>query len=175
MAFFLRKWLRAMQRNAAPGAPPRCQSRRARPRRALLRLEGLEDRTVPSTLMVTSPADDGSAGTLRAVIAAANSGDTINFAPALAGQTIALTSGELAINKSLDIEGLGANQLTISGSGASRVFDITSNGADVTIAGLTVADGRAARGAGIDNHGILAITDSVLAENKAVGDAGHNG
>jgi hypothetical protein len=45
----------------------------------------------------------------------------------------------------------------------------------VTIAGLTVASGWAARGAGIDNHGTLILTDSVLADNQAVGDAGHNG
>jgi hypothetical protein len=41
----------------------------------------LEDSTVPSTLTVASAADDGPAGTLRAVIAAANSSATINFDP----------------------------------------------------------------------------------------------
>ena len=52
-----------------------------------MRLEPLEGRDVPSTLTVTN-ANDGGAGSLRAAIAAARSGDTIRFAPALIGQTI---------------------------------------------------------------------------------------
>src|SRR3954447_24114469 len=86
------------------------------------RLEGLEDRTVLSTLTVTNN-HDGGAGSLRAAIKAANSGDTIVFAPSLDGQTITLTSGELAISKSLDIEGPGADKLAVSGNNAVRVFD----------------------------------------------------
>src|SRR5262249_6448661 len=65
-------------------------------------------------------------GSLRAAIAAASNGDTIIFASSLNNQTITLTSGELVIDKSLDIEGLGANKLTVSGNDATRVFDISS-------------------------------------------------
>src|SRR6516165_1256760 len=72
------------------------------------RLEFLEDRTVLSTWTVTNPADSGD-GSLRAVIAAAQSGDQILFDPSLQGQTITLTSGELAITQGLDIEGPGAD------------------------------------------------------------------
>ena len=75
------------------------------------RLGGLEDRTVLSTLTVLNNLDSG-AGSLRDTIAAASSGDTATVAHALAGRTITLTSGELAVTKSLDIEGLGANELT---------------------------------------------------------------
>src|SRR3954471_14169170 len=85
--------------SASRGPVPR--GHRFRPR-----FEGLEDRTVLSTLTVTNNLDSG-AGSLRAAIKAAASGDTIVFAPSLVGQTIALTSGELAISKSLDIEGPG--------------------------------------------------------------------
>src|SRR5262249_40842565 len=85
-----------------------------------LRLERLEDRTLLSIITVLNNADSGD-GPLRAALAAAASGDTINFAPDLSGQTITLTSGELVINQSLDIEGLGASRLTISGNDASRV------------------------------------------------------
>src|SRR5262249_45629686 len=88
---------------------------RGRPRR-LLRLEALEDRTAPATLTVTSAADDGSAGTLRAVLAAAQSGDTVGFDPALDGQTITLTQGQLTVGQSLDIDGPGADDLTVSGN-----------------------------------------------------------
>jgi hypothetical protein len=95
-------WLKPLSRRSAV-----CRRRPRRHERSLRtrlvpRLEVLEDRTVPSTLTVTSAADSGT-GSLRAEIAAAQSGDTINFAPSLAGQTITLTSGELAINKSLTI------------------------------------------------------------------------
>ena len=105
--------------------------------RILPRLEALEDRVTPSTLTVLNNADSGS-GSLRAAIAAAHSGDTIVFAHSV--HDIKLTSGQLAVTKSLTIDGPGANQLTISGNDASRVFDV-SNGASVTIDGVTIADG----------------------------------
>src|SRR5262245_6572541 len=117
-----------------------------------LTVEALEDRSLPSTLTVSN-ISDGDPGSLRAQIAAASSGDTIVFASSLKNQTITLTSGELMIDKSLDIEGLGAASLTVSGNDASRVFDIVTPKAKVTIAGLTVAHGYADRGVGIDNAG----------------------
>src|SRR5437762_10863248 len=86
-------------------------------------LETLEARDVPSTLTVLNNLDSG-AGSLRAEIAAANSKDTIVFAPSLDGQTIALTSGELAITKSLTIQGPGAGLLAISGGNTWRVFEV---------------------------------------------------
>jgi hypothetical protein len=46
---------------------------------------------------------DGGTGSLRDPIKSANSGDTIVFASSLNGQAITLTSGELAINKSLPV------------------------------------------------------------------------
>ena len=137
-----------------------------------LQLETLEDRTVPSTLTVTNNLDTGVAGdgSLRGEIAAAQSGDTIQFAHSLAGQTITLTKGELAITKSLDIEGLGADKLTVSGNDASRVFDLTGGGADVTITGLTIADGRAAQGGGIENVASnLTLSHVKLSNDQAIG------
>jgi hypothetical protein len=61
--------------------------------RVVPRLEALEDRTVPSTLIVINVLDTGALGdgSLCGEIAAAQSGDTINFAPSLLGQTITLT------------------------------------------------------------------------------------
>jgi hypothetical protein len=136
------------------------------------RLEALEDRTVPSTLTVTSAADDGSAGTLRVVLAGAQSGDAIQFAPQLVGQTITLTQGELARNQSLAIAGPGAALLTISGNAASRLFDVGS-GLTVMISGLTLTDGLATDGAGIRNTGNLTLTQDVLSGNVAQGVPGH--
>lgn len=152
-----------------------------RPKATRLHLEALDDRTVPSTLTVTNNLDTGALGdgSLRGEIAAAQSGDTINFAPGLRGQTITLTGGELAITKSLDIEGPGANRLTVSGNHASRVFDI-SGGVTVTIAGMTITDGlangsspvRASTGGAILNFGSLTLSHDVLSNNQVGGDAG---
>ena len=54
---------------------------------------------------VTTTADSGP-GSLRARIEAAGDGSVVYFASALNGQTITLTSGELAINSSITIEGV---------------------------------------------------------------------
>jgi hypothetical protein len=179
MTFLLGTWLQALIRKAALGARTRRGASRTRQHRIAPGLEALEDRTVPSTLTVTNNSDTGVVGdgSLRGEIAAAQSGDTVTFDPSLAGQTIALTGGELAISKSLDIEGPGADQLTISGNDASRVFDI-SGGVTVTIAGMTITDGLAdgsspvlaSTGGGILNFGSLTLSNDVLSDNQAVGD-----
>jgi hypothetical protein len=134
------------------------------------RLEGLEDRTVLSTLTVTNNLDSGT-GSLRYAITHAHDGDTIAFAPGLAGQTITLTSDELAIKNSVDIEGPGASMLAVSGSDMHRVFDI-SEGLTVTIAGLTITHGRTISsqgGGGILNTGSnLTLAGDVLSDNEAL-------
>src|SRR5262245_50575616 len=82
------------------------------------RLEALEDRALPSTLTVLNTADSGP-GSLRDTIALAQSGDTIDFAPAVFGHNIILTGGELVIDKSLTIEcpADGANRVVIGSAG----------------------------------------------------------
>jgi hypothetical protein len=90
---WLHKWMTG--RPYTRRTPARKPTRRFRPQ-----LEALEDRWLPSTLTVLNNYDSGT-GSLRAEIAAANLGDTINFAPSLNGQTINLTSGQLVINKNL--------------------------------------------------------------------------
>src|SRR4051812_8520218 len=87
-------------------------------------LEVLEDRTLPSTLTVMNLADNGT-GSLRAQVAAATSGDTIDFTTGLTG-TITLTSGEIAFSKNLTIQGPGSGVLSVSGNNASRIFNISS-------------------------------------------------
>ena len=99
--------------------------------------------TDPATLTVTSTNDNGP-GTLRDTIAAASDGDTIQFDPALNGQTILLTSGELAVNNSITISGPGDNLLAVSRPFAGpdyRIFHVTS-GHTVNIEGLTISNGR---------------------------------
>ncbi|MEO0483265.1 MAG: GC-type dockerin domain-anchored protein, partial [Planctomycetota bacterium] len=67
--------------------------------------------------------------------------------------TITLTEGELRILESLEIVGLGADQLTISAGGASRLFQIGGPGVqEYVFMGLTLADGDTANGTD-DRHG----------------------
>src|SRR5262249_2119571 len=139
---------------------------RGTPRRAgrrpsfVPRLEALEDRVVPSTLTVTNTNDKGP-GSLRATITSANSGDTIVFDPSLDGQTVALTTDQVTINKNLDIEGPGASLLAISGNGTNRVFNIPQ-GNSVTIAGLTITQGL---GRGLGGGGVLVVGSTLALTN----------
>jgi predicted outer membrane repeat protein len=147
-------------------------------------LEALEDRWVPSTLTVQNNHDSGT-GSLRAAIASADNGDTINFAPSLDGQTITLTSGELLLRKNLTISGPGASQLTISGNKtrygvyhyASRVFELSSlTKPQVTLSGLTISNGDGlsatgssyGQGGAILNDGTLTVSSCIVSGNSAI-------
>ncbi len=140
---------------------------RRRRRRFAPRIDSLETRALLSTLVVSNN-DDSGTGSLRQAIADAASGDTIAFAHSLRGQTITLTSGELDITQSIAIDGLGANQLAVSGGGNSEVFNVSS-GTTVTISGLTITGGSANQGGGISNAGNLTLDDDVVTNNQAAG------
>ncbi len=125
-----------------------------------------------SNLTVTSNANSGN-GTLRQAIAEACNGSTINFDMNQVVSPITLTTGELLINKNLTIQGPGANQLTVSGNLASRIFNINA-GMTVTINGLTMADGRRTgagtnQGGAVFNSGLLTITNSIISGNSVSG------
>jgi hypothetical protein len=133
-----------------------------------------------SVHIVTSNRDDGSAGSLRAVIAAAQPGDTIEFSPRLNGTTIQLQSS-IDIDKLLYIVGPGAGRLTISGDNSSRLFVIEpsatgAGGEAVSISGLTLANGRADKGGAIlDNGAGLFTLNDVFRHNQAAAGAGGDG
>ncbi len=104
-------------------------------------LEKLEDRMVLSPLMVVNDHDAGPGSLCQAILDAnTNVGlDSIVFASTV--HHITLTTGELKITDSLDLTGPGANQLSVSGNDASRVFNIQSG--MVAITGLTITHGLA--------------------------------
>jgi hypothetical protein len=165
----LLSWLRSRtsaRSSRWDGFPVRPTASRFRPR-----LEALEDRWLPSTLTVLNNLDSG-AGSLRADIAAAQSGDTIVFAPSLNGQTITLTSGTLSITKGMTIQGPGANLLTISGNHHSltsgiQVFHVSAGAQPVVLSGLTISNGVSGTGGGIFNYGTLTVSDCTIAGNIA--------
>ena len=126
-----------------------------------------------ATHTVTSLNDSG-AGTLRNLIAAAGSGDTINFG--VTG-TINLTSGELLINKNLDIYGPSGGGVTIQRSLAGgtpnfRIFNILS-GNTVNILFLTIANGNViGGGGGVQTAGSTTLFNCTFSNNKATTGAG---
>ena len=122
-----------------------------------------------ATIIVTNTNDNG-LGSLRQALATANDGDTITFA--VTG-SIALTTGELLVDKSITISGPGAANLAVDGNARSRVFHIGS-GTTVTISGLTIRNGvvtgnfPAGSGAGIYSfQATLTLNDCVITGNSA--------
>ncbi|MFM2314973.1 MAG: hypothetical protein RLZZ04_4249 [Cyanobacteriota bacterium] len=115
---------------------------------------------------------------LREAIALANEqegADTITFDSNLSGGTIILNSGELLIDKSLNIQGLGSENLTIDAEGRSRVFNIddgnTETQSNVSLKGLTIKGGSApdVDGGSIANQENLTLSDSNVTENSSNG------
>jgi hypothetical protein len=120
---------------------------------------------------------------LRDAIALVPVGQTIDFAPALTSSgsaTINLTLDELLINKSLTINGPGADLLTIkafdptpattNGDG-SRIFNI-DDGTDavrtVSISGLTLTGGDVTgQGGAIFSKELLTVTSSKITGNRS--------
>lgn len=139
------------------------------------RLEALEDRALPSTLTVLNTADSGP-GSLRDTIAAAQSGDTIDFAPAVFGRTVDLTSGELVIDKSLTIEcpADGAHQVEIGNFPFGRAIDITNSSASVVLANLRI-EGEADMGGAVLNQGANLSLLGCWVNGLAGGSAGARG
>jgi hypothetical protein len=133
-----------------------------------LRLEALEDRSLPSILTVTSTADSGT-GSLRAALAAAADGDTIVFA--LPGpSTIQLTSGSLTVNAQVSIVGLGASALTIQGDHAHS--DIVINAPSI-ISGIRITGGGGSvNGGGILSNTLLTLSNCAVTENGGADGAG---
>ena len=131
------------------------------------------------TLVVTNT-NDGGPGSLRQAIADAAPGNTIEFTLTYPA-TITLTTGELAIAKSLTIAGPGRNLLAVSGNDASRVFRVDKPGGanqiEVAISALTIRDGHADKGGGLWNDEKLTLTTVPFRANSACdnGGSGCNG
>jgi hypothetical protein len=117
---------------------------------------------------VTNLLDSGP-GSLRQAIIDTPAGGTVDFQPGLSG-TIALTTGELLIDKDLAITGPGADVITVSSNHASRVFNVAA-AIIVELSGLTVAEGTVSgssgRGGGIFNTGTLTVSNCALTGNAA--------
>ena len=125
----------------------------------------------PLTSFEVTNLDDSGPGSLREGLMLIADGGTITFDPALAGGSIGLTSGQLAIDSSVTIDGPDASLVTVSGGGVSRVFQVAA-GAVVAINDLVISDGAGApQGGGILNYGNLSL-DRVIVTNNTESSAG---
>ena len=167
----------------AQGRGPASRPRHRSSRRRLI-LEPLEERALLSSWTVNSLGDTGTGtdqtGDLRYCITQANQNigdDTINFG--VTG-TITLNSAlpDLSDTTGLtDIEGPGADALSISGNGAFPVFQVgsavTANLAALTITGgLATAEGNDYAGGGVYSSGSLDVTNCNIEGNSSPSSGG---
>lgn len=119
--------------------------------------------------------NNAGAGSLRQAVADTPAGGTVDFA--VTG-TIVLGS-EIEIDKSLTIQGPGADMLTVSGGNTTRVFNVTG-GTDVKINDIRIADGFVDDGNGTWGAAIffgvslvnLELNDCVVDNNTSAGGLG---
>jgi CSLREA domain-containing protein len=132
----------------------------------------------------TDAATFGEQCSLRAAIQAANSSegfDSINFTipasepncdPATGGCVINLTQALPTLNGSVNINGPGADKLTVrrNTGGEYRIFDVTG-AFTVSLSGMTISNGGSSSGAGVRNAGpgTVNLTNVVLSGNSASG------
>jgi len=126
-----------------------------------------------ATITVTTT-NDSVPGSLRAALANAADGDTID-ASSISG-TIQLTNGELLVTNSVNIVGPGPGLLAVDGHPFiyrfhySRVFHIGSNTV-VSISSLTVTNGDISPGSGggiWNDHATLTVSNVILSGNSAI-------
>ncbi len=118
---------------------------------------------------------------LRQAIALANvatTAQTITFSPTVVAtaQTITLSQGELDLTNAAaatTINGSGAALLSISGNGASGVFQVEP-GVTAFLTGMTITGGNAQySGGGVrDDGGNVTLTDCTITGNAASGGGG---
>lgn len=125
-----------------------------------------------ATVFTVSNTNDAAGGSLRAAVIAANNNpglDHIVFDDGVTG-TIVLGSTIDIIND-VTIIGPGPRVISISGSNARRLFEVT---APTTISGLRLANGASDGGAAIryNASGLLSVSDSHFDQNLAAGGDG---
>jgi hypothetical protein len=131
------------------------------------------------TIMVTNTNDSGP-GSLRQTIADAPTGATISV-PA---GTYSLTGGEIAIAKSLTVNGAGASSATVQAGAPSRLFHTSGASSTITISGMTIRDGnpqvvatnKVSGGGVLNDDATLTLSNDVITSNHADADGiGPNG
>jgi hypothetical protein len=98
--------------------------------------------------------------TVGHAVSLATSGDTVRVVAALYYENLSIT-----VN--LTIVGAGASTTFIDGGASDRVVTISNTAAHVTLSKLTIRNGKATAGGGINNSGTLTLTNSTVSGNWA--------
>jgi hypothetical protein len=98
--------------------------------------------------------------TIGRAISLAASGDTVTVAAATYTEN-------LTINIIVKVIGSGASTTIIDGGGVRSVVTISNTTAHVTLSSLTIRNGKATSGGGINNSGTLTLTNSTVSGNSA--------
>ena len=119
---------------------------------------------------------DATECTLREAIDAANANpdaDVVTFASGLSG-SITLTAGDIEITSDVEVQGPGADQLSVNGNATSRIFDIDGAGNQVSLSGLTVTNGREDfdGGAIVNDDADLTLINMVISNSVSGEDGG---
>jgi predicted outer membrane repeat protein len=127
----------------------------------------------PSTTITVTNTNDSGPGSLRQAVLDANATPGADVIQVTAVGVIHLLSPLPVIGEETAIQGPGAGQLAIDGSGSFRVLESTA--VPLTIADLTVQNGRPAsgEGGGIRSLGTLALSNvAVLSNTGPIGGGG---
>src|SRR5262249_53512610 len=164
-----------MLRELATRWRPSLFSRRFRPRwapggfRTRLTVEELERRLAPATLLVGTAADTG-LFSIRAQLAVAQPGDTLQFTSTLNGATIRLLNGTLNVSQfDIDIDASNLSQgVTLDGLGQFQVLNFSNPLVGNTLRHLTIQNGvTSGNGGGIASTGFLDLQDCTIRNNQA--------
>ena len=128
-----------------------------------------------TTWVVTSTADDGTGSCpsatncqLRKALAAAQNGDTVEFA---VSGIIAVTS-TLTIGTNIAVLGPGVGTLAVDGQHTVTVFQVNA-GVQATLAGPDYPEWlNLGLGGGINNSGTLMVSNSTISGNSSVNGGG---
>jgi hypothetical protein len=145
---------------------------------------GAVEANVPLTLIVDNTVDlnngDFSPGnlTLREAVDLANANpglDTILFNVGLANPQFTLFSGTMALTDSVNIDGTNLNgaggQAVVHGNNNTQIMTV-SVGTTVTLADLTLRNGRGTTGGAMLNNGTVTLSNVVVTANSATSSGG---
>src|SRR5229473_3438320 len=122
----------------------------------------------PSYAATLTVCASGCYTTIAAAIAAANplGGDTISI------QDASHNEANITVDRDLTIQGQGATNTAVDGTGISGSVFTISAGVTATIQDVTIRNGSAFVGGGILNEGTVTISNSTLSSNSAAVVAG---
>ncbi|MCA9058147.1 MAG: hypothetical protein KDA85_06590, partial [Planctomycetaceae bacterium] len=136
------------------------------------------------SLIVTSISDTMTPGSLRFAVTVANQlpgNDRITFDPALNGNPVLVSSGEITISGPLELIGNGAASTILDAQQNSRLFTVTSSAGNVAFDGVTLRNGRTTErnqsGGAIESYtlGELRIENSRLTGHSVTGSGAFGG